>query len=211
LEAVDPMTDETSEAPAEEMVSVLFVDDETSVLRMIQRAMAHAPFEVLTAPGPAQALAILESRRVDVLVSDIDMPEMDGLALVALVRRRHPTMIRILLSGQSTLARALQAINEGEVARFFPKPFNVATFRQTLEALTGRIERMRREGEELAKRDRRAEMHRWIDAIHPGTTSVDTSESGEVLIDVARVLSTVRAAGADDLLLHLRVHAFSRP
>ena len=197
--------DPTVEVVVDETVSVLFVDDDPDILRMIQRAMLHAPFEVLTAPGGAEALALLELRRVDVLVSDIDMPGMDGLTLVSIARRRFPSMIRMLLSGQSTLERALQAINEGEVARFFPKPFNAATFRQTLEALTGRIERMRREGEEVARRGRRTEMYAWIDARNPGTTSVDTSEAGEVLIDIARTCSAIRAASADALLRHVQV------
>ena len=185
-------------------VSVLFVDDEPSVLRVIKRAMIDAPFEILTAFDAAEALTILESRRVDVLVSDIDMPGMDGLALVAVARRRYPTTLRMLLTGQSSLARALDAINEGEVTRFFPKPFNVAMFRETLAALTGRIDRLRREGEELARIDRRTELHRWLDLSAPGTTSVNFGPNGEIVVDVRRVRAGLEACGGEDALRHLR-------
>src|SRR5438552_10334436 len=85
-----------------DQVSVLFVDDEPAMLRAIERTLREAPFEVLTAGSGAVALSILATRMVDVLVSDIDMPEMNGIELVRRVRRKHPATLRMLLTGAAT-------------------------------------------------------------------------------------------------------------
>ena len=69
-------------AAMSEAISVLFVDDEPLVLNAIVRAVSGLPFEVLSAASGEEALAMLEQRRVDVLVSDIDMPGMSGLELM---------------------------------------------------------------------------------------------------------------------------------
>ena len=194
----------TSIMPDAELVSVLFVDDEPSVLRSIRRTLVDAPLEVLTAFDADEAVSVLESRRVDVLVSDIDMHGMTGLELVAHARKNHPTTLRMLLSGQSTLHRALQAINEGEVVRFFPKPFDTGVFRSTLESLAGRIAQMRRDGEDRAQAARRREVHRWMEERYPGSTSVARTDEGAILVDDTTVVASLEAAGATPLLLVLQ-------
>lgn len=194
----------TSIAPDANLISVLFVDDEPSVLRSIRRTLVDAPLEVVTAFDAAEAVAILEDRRIDVLVSDIDMHGMSGLELVAHARKHHPTTLRMLLSGQSTLHRALQAINEGEVVRFFPKPFDPGVFRSTLESLAGRIAQMRRDGEDLAQAARRQEVHRWMEERFPGSTTIARAEDGEVVVDATTVCAALEAAGAQPLLNVLR-------
>jgi len=186
-------------------ITILFVDDEPSVLRAIKRTLMDAPFDVLSAFDAGEALAILKSRPIDVLVSDIDMPGMDGLRLVSLARREHPGTLRMLLTGQSTLSRALHAINEGEVARFFPKPFDPFTFRQTLEALADRIDRVRRDGEESASAIRRKELCQWVEASFPGATHVVRNGAGEVQLETDRVVRGLEAVGARELVAALRL------
>jgi two-component system probable response regulator PhcQ len=183
----------------DDRVCVLFVDDEPSILRAIKRTLMNAPLEVLTAPDGPTALTLLAERRVDVLVSDIDMPGMNGLELLALARRHHPTTLRMLLTGQSTLDRALQAINEGEVVRFFGKPFAPSVFRDSLESLAHRVTQLRRDGEDSARLARRREMTEWLETRFPGTTAVATNEAGDVLLDVAELRAAIEASPASDL------------
>ena len=171
----------------EASMSVLFVDDEPMLLRSIAHLLEQAPLEVLTAASGADALRIFEERPVDVLVADFDMPRMSGLELLAIVRQQYPSVLRMALTGNATLERAMTAINEGEVLRLFSKPFDGETFRQTLGAFAERIARQRREGAEATRQARRRKLLEWAEAQVPGLTC-DLPEGGaELRIDVARL------------------------
>jgi DNA-binding NtrC family response regulator len=165
------------------VITVLFVDDEPAILRAIVRALRGSSFEVLAADSAEDALALMRARGVDVLVSDIDMPGMSGLELVKLVRREFPATLRMLLTAAGTMTRTLEAINEGEVHRFFTKPFDFELFRATMRSLVERIEKLRRDGELDARAARRAEFYRWVEEVFPGTLDVVRNEAGEVVID----------------------------
>jgi DNA-binding NtrC family response regulator len=180
-------------------VAVLFVDDEPDQLRAVVRELQDAPFEVLTAATPTEALALLERRRVDVLVADVDMPEMNGLELVRIARRDHPETVRMLLTAHATMERALRAINEGEVLRFFTKPFDGDLFEETVAALLDRIRQLRREGEAASRSARRRDLYDWLDGRFPGASSVERNTLGEVVIDVPSLLAAIEATGPSAL------------
>lgn len=103
-------------------VSILFVDDEVRVLHSLKRALSDDPFTVFTAESGEQALHLLETEHIDVVVSDQRMPGMTGSELLGKVRRKHPATCRIMLSGHSDMSAALQAINEGRISRYLLKP-----------------------------------------------------------------------------------------
>lgn len=169
---------------ADVRLSVMFVDDEPLVLRSIARLLETAPLEVLTAGSGAEALRVLEQRPVDVLVADFDMPQMTGLELLGIVRQRYPGVVRMVLTGNATVERAMVAINEGEVARLFEKPFDGVTFRQTLVAFADRIARQRREGADATRQARRRELLEWAEAQAPGLTARLPPRGAELTIDL---------------------------
>jgi len=166
------------------MITILFVDDEPTFLGSILRALRGFPFEVLGAASGDEAIMLMRKRNVDVLVSDIDMPGMTGLELVKIVRREFPTTVRMLLTGAGTMDRTLEAINEGEVHRFFTKPLDYELFQATISALVDRIEKLRRDSEADERAARRDEFLRWVEATFPGTLDVVRSEHGEVVVDL---------------------------
>ncbi len=102
---------------------VLFVDDEVAVLDGLRRQLRKR-FEVLTATGGEEALQLLATAEqpVTVLVSDMRMPEMDGATLLGRVRKEHPDVVRLLLTGQADTQSAIAAVNEGSIHRFLTKP-----------------------------------------------------------------------------------------
>ena len=176
-------------------VTILFVDDEPLVIRAISRMVAEdTGFRVFTATSGAEALGILRTWAVDVLVSDIDMPQMNGLELVRIARRDFPSTLRILLTGAVTMDRAVEAINEGEVVRIFTKPFELETFTRTLSAFGERILRLRRERYAEAQRERCEEFFRWIEERYPGTLDFERNESNEVVIDVGQLRARLTSA-----------------
>lgn len=117
IAAVDDASVETPESPR-----VLFVDDDARVLRGVERAIG-ARCAVTTASSGAEALALIGGgANFAVVVSDLAMPEMNGIALLNAVRRVSPDSVRILFTGEAQLNDAVRAINEGEVFRVILKP-----------------------------------------------------------------------------------------
>ncbi len=103
--------------------TVLFVDDEERVLNSLRRSLLDEPYETLFANSGSQALEILEQEEVHVIVSDLCMPEMGGLELLRIVKDGYPHIIRLVLSGNTDRELLLSAINQGEISRFIPKPW----------------------------------------------------------------------------------------
>lgn len=101
---------------------VLFVDDEQRILNTM-RIMFRRHYEVLTASGGEEALALIKERPVDVLVSDQRMPGMSGFELLREARHVRPGAMRILLTGYSDLNAIVGSINEGEIFRYINKPW----------------------------------------------------------------------------------------
>jgi len=113
-------------APAEERAPpcILFVDDEPSILSALRRLFRPQGYRVLMAEGGAAGLALLESETVDLVVSDMRMPEMDGVQFLEQVRDRFPDIVRILLTGYADITSTIGAINRGEIHRYICKPWD---------------------------------------------------------------------------------------
>ena len=103
---------------------VLCVDDDQFVLAGMQR-MLHAKFEVHVASGPIAALKLIDesvSSPFSVIVSDLAMPGVNGIALLKRVREMAPDTVRVLLTGHANIDSAISAVNDGAVFRFLTKP-----------------------------------------------------------------------------------------
>ena len=85
------------------MPRLLFVDDDPRLLRGIQRALSFKcdEWEMSFASGGAEALALLERTNIDVVISDLRMPGMDGVEFLTEVKLRYPQIARLVLSGES--------------------------------------------------------------------------------------------------------------
>ena len=116
-------------APPAEPWTVLCVDDEPSILSALKRVLRAEDCKVLQAGSGAEAIAVLEQHPVDVVVSDMRMPGMDGAALLAQVRARWPATARILLTGYADMKATVAAINEGQIYRYIHKPWDETELR----------------------------------------------------------------------------------
>ncbi|MFQ5731524.1 MAG: response regulator [Planctomycetaceae bacterium] len=104
---------------------VLLVDDEPNVLHGLTRALRQQPFETCTARSAEDAMDVLKAHRVDLVVSDENMPGICGTKFLSWVADHFPRVTRIILTGQPNVPSALRAINEGDVYRYFTKPCNI--------------------------------------------------------------------------------------
>ena len=98
--------------------TVLIGDDDPHILLLVQKILKSVNVRVLVAPQAADALRICESQAVDLLISDVKLPNMDGVKLAGRVLKLHPQASVLLISGffHSAPAAAKQI-------RFLPKPF----------------------------------------------------------------------------------------
>ncbi|HTA19960.1 MAG TPA: response regulator, partial [Polyangia bacterium] len=101
----------------EEASRVLYVDDEPALCRAFARLFQGSRVQVSTVGAPEEALTLLGREPFDVIVSDLRMPGMSGLELLAAARRRAPETRRLLVSGYADFEAALDAINEVGIDR----------------------------------------------------------------------------------------------
>jgi DNA-binding NtrC family response regulator len=122
--------------------AVLLVDDDENLLLGLVRALHEQPFQVHTAPNGAEAIRLLKTREIDVIVADERMPGMSGVQLLRWVADNCPDAIRIVLTGHAEAETAMRAINDAGVFRFFRKPCNEArlavAIREAIERKTAR-------------------------------------------------------------------------
>jgi serine/threonine-protein kinase len=109
--------------PVSRRPCVLFVDDEARILNSL-RSIFRNTYDVLTAASGEEALQILQTRHVHLVVSDQRMPGMLGVELLRKARGLAPSTVRILLTGYSDLVAIVGSVNDGEVYRFINKPWN---------------------------------------------------------------------------------------
>jgi response regulator RpfG family c-di-GMP phosphodiesterase len=110
--------------PTAAAATLLCVDDEPNILAALRRLFRAKGYRVLTAESGAAGLAVLEQEAVDLVISDMRMPEMDGARFLAQVRARWPATLRLLLTGYSDIQSIQDAINCGEIYRYITKPWD---------------------------------------------------------------------------------------
>lgn len=104
--------------------TLLFVDDEPAVLSALRRLLRPLGHRILLAESGAAAIEILEKESVDLVMSDMRMPQMDGAQLLQVVRQRWPDAMRLLLTGYADISSTIAAINQGEIHRYIAKPWD---------------------------------------------------------------------------------------
>jgi two-component system, NtrC family, sensor kinase len=102
--------------------AVLYVDDDARNLHAFRLGFKNR-FRVVTASSGREALEVLAREPVAVLLSDQRMPEMSGSELCATVKQRFPDVIRMILTAYSDIGSVVEAINGGQVSRYFIKPW----------------------------------------------------------------------------------------
>ena len=126
--------------------TILLVEDEDGLRALNARGLASRGYTVLEAANGVEAIELLDKRgsSVDLVVSDVVMPEMDGPALLKELRRRDPTVKFIFVSGYAEDAFA-KSVPEGDMPDFLPKPFTlkqlVAAVKETMSHPAARIQR----------------------------------------------------------------------
>jgi response regulator RpfG family c-di-GMP phosphodiesterase len=124
--------------------NILFVDDETEFLMSIKRVLRRNEYNIYTAIDSIKAINIMHVNSIEILVSDIKMPDMSGLDLLRYVKDRYPNTLRIALSAVTEHEEVLTCINSAEVFRYLIKPIDPSGLRRELDNAFKRLSLRRR-------------------------------------------------------------------
>jgi putative nucleotidyltransferase with HDIG domain len=129
---------------------ILVVDDEESVRALLCAFLNARGFEVAEAPSGEGALALLEEQTRDVVLSDVRMPGMTGMQLLAEIRRRYPDVAVLMLTGCEEVSMAVDAMKLGAFD-YLVKPFDLATVESSVRNALHRRSAERREAGRLRR------------------------------------------------------------
>ena len=163
--------------------SILIVDDEKNVLSALQRGLRKEPYAIYTAQGGEQALAIIEARDIDLVVSDYHMPDVNGLEFLKRIKTKYPHVLTIMLTGQAELQVAVQAINEAGVYKFILKPWDDEDLKITIRRALESIDLTTQRDRLIEKVKNRDAILKDLEQKYPGITNVERCEDGTIVIE----------------------------
>lgn len=109
------------------MTNILFVDDEENILKAIRRALIDENYDCFFATSAKEGLEIIKNNEINVVVSDMRMPEVDGLTFLGQVEALFPDIVKIIQSGQADMYQLIEVINSINVFNFMLKPCDIET------------------------------------------------------------------------------------
>lgn len=162
---------------------MLLVDDSPEILKALTRTFKLAKYSVFCTESAAEAMKILVDEDVDVIISDENMPGVSGTDLLKMARDMYPKVIRMMLTGSDDIEIAKRAINEGEIWRFFTKPWGdfelLVAVRQAVQ-----MRRLDRENTALKSTIRKKdELLAALKKEHPGIAEKTLAADGAIIID----------------------------
>ncbi|MHC4872109.1 MAG: GGDEF domain-containing response regulator [Planctomycetota bacterium] len=115
------------------MHSILFVDDESNILKTLSRQLHNEPYEKFFTTNTDEALAILKNNIINIVISDIRMPNIDGISLLSMIKKMYPETRRVVLTGYKEIDNAICAINEAQIHAYISKPWDINEIKKTIQ------------------------------------------------------------------------------
>jgi len=191
--------------------TLLFVDDEENILSSLKRIFRPLKYQILTASSGAKGLEILEQQHIDLIISDMRMPEMDGAEFLSQAAEKYPDTARILLTGYADMSATIAAINRGNIFKYISKPWEENDLKLTVQLALERkrlLELTHRQNEELKElnanlekkvAERTQELRRAMGAIEKTHESLKKSYTSSI-----RIFSNLIDMRAQSLAGHSR-------
>ncbi|WP_028239832.1 response regulator [Stutzerimonas azotifigens] len=172
------------------MIKIQLVDDEPHILSALQRVLRPHGWTVHGFSDAQSALDALSEHEYAVIVSDYQMPSIDGVTYLQFAKQRQPHAMRMVLSAHGDRQAMMNAINRAEIYRFLSKPWEdyeiEAALRAAIDLYLMKIQNQRLlsqlERQQTALQRQQQELLR-LETEHPGITRVRRDIDGAVLID----------------------------
>ncbi len=162
---------------------ILLVDDSPNILKALKRTFKSEDYSLFTAESAIEALAILKKTSVDLIISDEHMPGCNGSELFKRTCELYPDTIRFMITGLSNIEDVKNAINKGEIYRFFTKPWDdfelLLSVRYALKQKT-----LKTENKTLRRAvEKQDQILNKLEKENPGITKVNLTETGAIVLD----------------------------
>lgn len=161
---------------------ILLLDDEPNILAALKRVLMDEPYEILDADSGEKGLEILHAKPCKVVISDERMPGMGGAEFLSRVKDHFPETVRILLTGYASIDAAMKAVNDGEIYRFFMKPWDDTDLRMAIRSAIEKYD-LQKENERLLEvvRKQAGELSS-IESRYPGITQLEKDSDGSIFV-----------------------------
>ena len=167
------------------MMRLLIVDDEPGVLQALQRSLRaryRERLQIRTCADPLAALALARDERFDIVLSDLRMPEADGIEFLSLVAAVLPASVRMLLTGTADFSTAQRAITDAGVFRYLCKPWTDGELFAHIDAAIQQAILQRAAAPAAPELSPQEAEARRLEKQEPGITEVQWGPTGEVLM-----------------------------
>jgi DNA-binding NtrC family response regulator len=118
-----------------EKIKILVVDDEKRVREEIGEFLVENKYHVYKAGLPSEAFTILKENKIDLVILDIKLPEMDGISALKIIKENYPEIEVIMISGHGDMTSVIEAMRN-DAADFFPKPFRLLDINLAIQRTT---------------------------------------------------------------------------
>lgn len=136
---------------AETKYKVLIVDDSKSILTYLESEFKDTPYFIRTIDNPVQAFELIQKESFKIIITDIEMPEMNGLQLLKKIKSYNGMIQVVVISGYLTINNTLNAFRYGAEDLFF-KPIDIDGLLQAVDACAAKLDRVNYLLEELEKK-----------------------------------------------------------
>lgn len=131
-------------------LTVLLVDDDKTIVDIFKYGLSGQGYEVHTAYSVAEALRVANTLHIDCLLSDIQLPDQDGITLNKLIKEIYPDIISILMTGYPGISSAIQGLRQN-IHDYLIKPFSVEQAIASIERALGNAEMERQNQKHLQR------------------------------------------------------------
>lgn len=135
---------------SESKINILYVDDEQNNLISF-KATFRIKYNVMVAISGEEAVKILDSKPVDIIITDQRMPNMTGVEFLESILESHPDPMRILLTGYADLNAVIDAVNKGKIFHYLTKPWNEEELDMTIQRAY-EVYKLRKDEKELTEK-----------------------------------------------------------
>jgi two-component system probable response regulator PhcQ len=161
---------------------ILLLDDEPNILAALKRILMDEPYEILEAGSGEQGLEILHKNPCKVVISDERMPGIGGAEFLTRVKDLYPETVRILLTGYASIEATMKAVNDGEIYRFFMKPWDDMDLRMAIRSAIEKFD-LQKENERLLEVvQKQAGELSSIESRYPGITQLEKDSDGSIFV-----------------------------
>jgi DNA-binding NtrC family response regulator len=131
------MAEDTAQPKAPGQKTLLIADDEPNIRRVLQAIFSKDGYEVLVAENGVKALELADKQPVDVLITDLIMPDMNGVELLQKIKQRYPSVVAIMITAYATINTCVDAMRYG-ASDYITKPFDMSEIKTIVKQAVNR-------------------------------------------------------------------------